>query len=224
VFFARLGQRVIHILTAHTPSGVLYDVDLRLRPSGASGLLVSHIDAYADYQRSDAWTWEHQALVRARPIAGDPAVLQQFKVLRREILGRRRDIGTLQRDVREMREKMRRSLLKVSPEQFDLKQSEGGIVDIEFLVQYAVLAWAHQCAALLHWPDNIRLLDELGHAGRLLVADVHILQNAYRTYRAHQHKLTLRGAPAIVDAEEYTELRTHVRRVWSTLLDDMHEP
>ena len=139
VFFVRLGQRIIHMLNTHTPAGVLYEVDMRLRPSGASGLLVSSIEAYEEYQRHDAWTWELQALVRARVIAGDGMIKERFEAIRREVLGRERDPEQLRREVREMRERMRSELSHARTGYFDIKQDKGGIADIEFIVQYGVL-------------------------------------------------------------------------------------
>ena len=219
VFFTRLAQRLVHMFTAHTPSGVLYDIDLRLRPSGASGLLVSAVDAYAEYQTSEAWTWEHQALVRARPVAGDHALLQRFAAIRRAVLARPRNIEQLRGEVRAMREKMRATFASPGPRKFDLKQGHGGIVDIEFLVQFGVLAWAHAHTALLEFTDNIRLLGELGAAEKLSADDVHLLCNAYRSYRARQHKLALQSAPAVVDDAEYAESRAGVMAVWRKLLE-----
>ena len=112
VFFARLGQRIIHVLTARTAAGELYEVDMRLRPDGASGMLVSSLRTFESYQREKAWVWEHQALVRARVVAGDPLIAEQFDHIRRQILAQVRDRAALRRDVREMREKMRVSLSK----------------------------------------------------------------------------------------------------------------
>lgn len=219
VFFSRLGQRIIHILTAHTPSGILYEVDLRLRPSGASGLLVSPIAAYADYQQTEAWTWEHQALVRARPIVGDAIVVQRFAAIRQAALTRPRDLATLRSEVRDMREKMRASFKPIGNHQFDLKQGPGGIVDIEFLVQFGVLAFSGEHSALLDYTDNIRLLDELAKAGKLSVAEARWLSDAYRTYRARQHKLALLSVPAIVDGAEYEAQRAGVVGAWQRILE-----
>lgn len=218
VFFTRLAQRIVHIFTAHTPSGVLYDVDLRLRPSGASGLLVSTLAAYAEYQTSAAWTWEHQALVRARPVAGDAATAQRFTALRREVLAQSRNRDQLRHEVHTMREKMRATFARPDPGKFDLKQGYGGIVDIEFLVQFGVLAWAQQHAALLEFTDNIRLLEALGSADKLGANDVQMLCDAYRSYRARQHKLALQSTPAVVNESEYVESRAGVRRIWNMLL------
>ena len=148
-FFTRLGQRIIHILSTHTTSGRLYEADMRLRPSGASGLLVSSFSSFAKYQYNDAWTWEHQALVRARAVAGDKALIDCFESLRKQILCQPRDTQKLREDVISMRKKMRDHLgSKKNDEQgnplFHLKHDKGGIVDIEFMMQYAVLAHAHK--------------------------------------------------------------------------------
>jgi len=155
-FYTRLGQKIIHILNTRTLSGQLYEVDMRLRPSGNSGLLVSSMTAFSRYQQKEAWTWEHQALVRARPIAGDVALQEVFKQLRHSVLEKPRDQEVLRQEVIAMRDKMREHLGSAnSPSakkvrqiaiknkntaQFHLKQDAGGIVDIEFMVQYAVLA------------------------------------------------------------------------------------
>ena len=145
VFFTRLGQRIIHLLTAVTPTGTLYEVDMRLRPSGNSGLLVTSLKAFADYQRQNAWTWEHQALVRARVVAGSDVLAEKFAQLRGDILGNERDKTALREEVVKMRQKMRDHLgSKATSDTFNIKQDAGGMVDIEFLCQYAVLALAHQ--------------------------------------------------------------------------------
>ncbi|MDX5411053.1 MAG: bifunctional [glutamate--ammonia ligase]-adenylyl-L-tyrosine phosphorylase/[glutamate--ammonia-ligase] adenylyltransferase [Thauera sp.] len=218
VFFARLGQRIIHVLNTLTPAGVLYEVDMRLRPSGASGLLVTSLEAFADYQRSEAWTWEHQALVRARPVAGDAGLAEAFAAVRREVLGRPRDGATVQREVREMRERMRQELDQRDPERFDLKQGTGGIADIEFMVQYHVLRYAHEHPKLLVWSDNIRLLETLG-AERLLASDeAGLLADAYRAYRKRVHELTLQELPAVVAAGEFAELRAQVGALWRRVM------
>ncbi|HEY9198149.1 MAG TPA: bifunctional [glutamate--ammonia ligase]-adenylyl-L-tyrosine phosphorylase/[glutamate--ammonia-ligase] adenylyltransferase, partial [Gammaproteobacteria bacterium] len=218
VFFARLGQRIIHVLNTLTPAGVLYEVDMRLRPSGASGLLVTSLDAFAEYQRTEAWTWEHQALVRARPVAGDAALGEAFAAVRREVLGRERDPQTVQRDVREMRERMRQELDQRDPARCDLKQGTGGIADIEFMVQYLVLRFAHGHPKLLVWSDNIRLLETLGAEGLVPRDDADFLAEAYRTYRKRVHELTLQELPAVVDAGEFAGLRAQVRELWRKVM------
>jgi glutamate-ammonia-ligase adenylyltransferase len=219
VFYARLGQRMIHILTARTPSGVLYEVDMRLRPNGSAGLLVSSLDAFVDYQSTSAWTWEHQALIRARAVAGDPQVRARFEAIRREILCRERDPADLRRDVREMREKMRGQLDKSEPGAFDLKQGDGGIADIEFMVQFSVLRWAHQFPGLVDVPDNIRLLEGLAQH-RLLEGDAaQRLADAYRAFRAVYHRQTLQELPGLMTDDQLAEEREWVRAAWSALME-----
>ncbi|GMR15980.1 MAG: bifunctional [glutamate--ammonia ligase]-adenylyl-L-tyrosine phosphorylase/[glutamate--ammonia-ligase] adenylyltransferase [Gammaproteobacteria bacterium] len=214
VFFARLGQRVIHLLTAHTPAGVLYEADMRLRPDGASGLLVTNLNSYRDYQLKKAWLWEHQALVRARVVAGDSQIAEQFTAIRREVLSQQRNQTDLRKEVIDMRNRMRKELSKEKKGQFDLKQGAGGIVDIEFMVQYGVLAWAHEKPDLLEYTDNIRLLGALVSADLMAKADVEVLSDAYRTFRARLHKMALQEQPGLVAAEEYSELSTAVRQIW----------
>lgn len=219
VFFARLGQRIIHIMTAHTPAGTLYEVDARLRPSGAAGMLVSSMEAFAGYQEKEAWTWEHQALVRARLVAGDGALAERFGAVRTRVLSRRRDAAQLQREVREMRDKMRAKLAKKQPGMFDLKQDPGGIADIEFMVQYAVLRWAHEHPALLQWTDNVRLLQTLSDEGLLEIQDAQLLADAYRAYRSEVHCVALQEREAVVDEAPFAEWRRGVTRIWRDLLE-----
>ncbi len=221
LFYARLGQRIIHILTTRTPSGILYEVDMRLRPNGDSGLLVSSLPAFERYQREDAWTWEHQALVRARPVAGDPALVEAFARMRREVLCRQRDPAVLAREVREMRRKMAARLDRGDAEYFDIKQGRGGLVDIEFLVQYAVLRWAHAHPGLTEWTDNARLLARLGELGLFDAAQAERLFGIYRVYRAIVHRRALQEAPARVPAAELSEERALVREAWAHWLGEV---
>ena len=219
-FFARLGQRVVHILTAHTGAGVLYEADMRLRPSGSSGLLVSHVDAFEEYQLEKAWTWEHQAIIRARAIAGDPALMDRFREIRGRVLRLPREAGALRREVADMRERMRRERLKPSADTFDLKQDRGGIVDIEFLVQYLVLLNAHRHAELLRWTDNVRLLEELTHTGVLSDADAYLLRETYLTCRQRVHRLDLQEKPARVPRQSVAAPCDRVWRLWRRYLGD----
>ncbi len=213
LFYARMGQRMIHAFTTRMSSGVLYEVDMRLRPNGNAGLLVSSLDAFAAYQKNDAWTWEHQALLRARPAAGDPEVIRRFQVIRREVLLCRRDEEKLRRDVREMREKMRSSLDKSKPGQFDLKQGRGGIADIEFMVQYAVLRWAHDFPDLIDWTDNIRLLETLAKHQLMEGQTAELLSAIYRALRAAYHRNALGELPGLISDDRLLEERTMVREV-----------
>ena len=178
MFFVRLARRLVHFLTIQTGTGALYDVDTRLRPSGKAGLLVTSVEAFERYQRENAWTWEHQALLRARPVAGHAGVARDFERIRADTLIGRVNRDSLQKDVAGMREKMRSQLDKSNADQFDLKQGEGGIGDIEFLVQYLVLQNADRHPAVIHYPDNIRQLGTLGASGCLPRADVERLQDA----------------------------------------------
>ena len=214
VFFVRLGQRIIHLLNTLTPAGVLYEVDMRLRPSGASGLLVSSLESFIDYQRREAWTWEHQALVRARPVAGDRTLAEAFLTVRRDILCRERDERELCQAVREMRERMRAELGSRRSGRFDLKQDPGGIADIEFMVQYQVLSGAHQHPELAQYSDNVRLLEGLAGAGLIASADAELLTEAYKAYRARVHELTLQEQSAVVDEQEFAEYRQRVTELW----------
>jgi len=223
VFFARLAQRIIHILGSLTPSGVLFEVDTRLRPDGASGLLVSSLDAFAAYQQEKAWTWEHQALVRARVITGDPTIARQFEHIRNQILARPRDLDVLRRDVQDMRAKMQATLDKGRDGLFDLKQGRGGIVDIEFMVQYGVLAFAHAHPALLDYTDNIRILERLALAGVMRGADAELLSETYRLYRDRVHHLKLQERPALIPEAEFDRQRQGVQQIWSAWLEQTQE-
>jgi len=229
-FFTRLGQRIIHMLNTQTVSGALYEVDMRLRPSGDSGLLVSSLASFARYQREEAWTWEHQALVRARPLVGCPRLSERFAALRAEVLGRTRDELSLARGVASMRQKMRDNLgtsataagtnddAFTAARLFDLKQDAGGIVDIEFMVQYAVLAWSCRYPELLRYTDNIRILDELQNAGLIAGEDVHRLQEAYKAYRAAAHRLALQKQPGKVSGDQFHDFRHGVIKLWQQML------
>ncbi len=213
-FFARLGQRIIHILTTRTMSGQLYEVDIRLRPSGASGLLVSSLAAFRNYQRDQAWTWEHQALVRARVVAGCERATAKFDAIRAEILGSDRDEAALRQEVREMREKMITHKGQSDPALFDLKNDAGGIVDIEFVVQYAALRWASRHGELTRYTDNVRLLETLAALALMPAEDADMLRQAYLAYRSAAHRLALRKDTAIVEAEPWRQQREAVRALW----------
>ncbi|MFG0381006.1 bifunctional [glutamate--ammonia ligase]-adenylyl-L-tyrosine phosphorylase/[glutamate--ammonia-ligase] adenylyltransferase [Pseudomonas sp. zbq_18] len=228
-FFARLGQRIIHLLTAQTTSGQLYEVDMRLRPSGAAGLLVSSLGAFQRYQENEAWTWEHQALVRARVLAGCARVAAGFERVRAQVLERERDLAKLQAEVSEMRGKMRDNLgtretvagrgenAFEAATSFDLKQDAGGIVDIEFMVQYAALAWSRQHAELHRYTDNIRILDGLRDVGLMPAADVELLQEAYKAYRSAAHRQALQKQPGKVAGDQFEAERRCVMRLWREL-------
>lgn len=214
-FFARLAQRLVHVLNTPTPAGVLYDVDTRLRPNGSAGQLVSSIAAYERYQAESAWTWEHQALVRARMLVGAECLRQRFEAARAAVLQRSRDTEALRAEVVDMRERMRRELARGGSGRFDLKQDRGGVADIEFMVQYGVLAGACATPALVEYTDNMRLLEALAAAGHLDEDDARLLMDAYRAFRTRIHRLALLDEPAVVAPDtELDHYRTAVGRLW----------
>ena len=218
LFYTRLGQRIIHILESRTALGQLYEVDMRLRPSGNSGLLVSSLDAFARYQREDAWTWEHQALVRARCVAGDAALCARLDALRRDVLALPRDAAELARAVVAMREKMRRHAGVASTDrELDLKQGCGAIVDIEFMVQYGVLAWAQGRPELARWSDNVRILDALAASGCLPRERCEQLKAAYLELRSATHQLALQQQDTRVPAARFGAASAAVRDSWQAL-------
>jgi glutamate-ammonia-ligase adenylyltransferase len=219
-FYMRLGQRAIHMLTTQTPSGQLYEVDVRLRPDGNKGMLVRSLRSFADYEANDAWTWEHQALVRARPIAGDRRLYEQFAAVRRGILCIERSADQLRRSVREMRRKMRDNLDKTRKGRFDLKQGRGGIADIEFMVQYSVLRWASQHPELAEWSDNIRLLETLNRLGLLPGTAAEELTAAYKALRAAYHRSALQEEPTTIAADRLLDTRDRVEALWRDLMED----
>ena len=214
VFFGRLARRLVHFLTVQTVSGALYEVDTRLRPSGRSGLLVSSVAALERYQREDAWTWEHQALLRTRAVAGDARVRHAFEGLRVEILQSAVRRETLRDDVISMRERMWRQLSSSESDSFDIKRDPGGVGDIEFIVQYLVLAHAHRHRSLLHYTDNIRQLGVLATCGILEHTAALALQDIYRAYRRRLHHLALDNQDATVPAGEFAAEAGTVRRIW----------
>jgi glutamate-ammonia-ligase adenylyltransferase len=209
-FYLKLVQRILHLCTTRTASGLLYEVDTRLRPSGNAGLLTVHVDTYGDYLRQDAWTWEHQALVRTRLIYGDPVIAQRFEQIRAEILGKSRDLAALRAEVRDMRQKLREHHGVASTE---VKHKAGGIVDLEFISQFLVLGYAAKYPALYQYSDNIRILDAAAEAGLMPLAQAQQLQQAYQQLRGISHRQTL--APAQGAAEEDLSVaEQQVRAAW----------
>jgi len=180
-WYARLAQKVMALLGAVTAAGRLYDIDVRLRPDGGKGTLVSSLASYTEYQRERAWTWEHQALVRARGVAGDASLLADFEQVRAQTLGRERDHATLYADVLKMRGRMRTELDRSDAARLDLKQGAGGVVDLEFLLQTGVLARSAQVPALLEPRDTPSLIDALAVAGFLPEATARALHGAHAT-------------------------------------------
>jgi glutamate-ammonia-ligase adenylyltransferase len=217
--YARLAQRINTWLTSYTSAGVLYETDLRLRPDGASGLLVSRVDAFAQYQRAKAWTFEHQALTRARFVAGDAKIGATFEQLRTEVLCRVRDLDALCDDIVAMRAKM----LAGHPNRsglFDIKHDRGGIIDVEFCVQYLVLAHAHEHRELTGNIGNLALLKLAGELGLLPVDLAEATRTSYREFRRLQHQLRLQGESyARLPHTRVGELTAPVQRLWQTVLE-----
>jgi len=214
VFFVRFAQRVVHLLTMHSAAGRLYEVDVRLRPSGKGGLLVTSIDAFEEYQRKEAWTWEHQALLHARGVAGSAQLCARFEAIRMDVLAHNVRRDTLRSEVSSMRQRMRRELSRAARGQFDIKQDSGGTADIEFLAQYWALRWAAEHPPVVMFPDTIRQLESVASADLVPQASIDVLTCAYRAYRARTHYLGLTGQQPIVPAAEFASVRATVSAIW----------
>lgn len=213
--YTRLGQRINTWLSSQTPAGMLFETDLRLRPNGDSGLLVVSVESFREYQQKQAWIWEHQALTRARFCAGDPAVGERFEAIRREILCLPRDLVALKTEVAAMRQKMLDSHASKSDSEFDIKQDPGGIIDVEFIVQFLVLGHAARHPALTGNLGNIALLKIAAELGLIPTALAEAARNAYREYRRLQHLKRLNDAPkARIPKEMVAEHIAAVKSLW----------
>jgi [glutamine synthetase] adenylyltransferase / [glutamine synthetase]-adenylyl-L-tyrosine phosphorylase len=218
--YAKLAQRFITWMTSHTSAGQLFDVDIALRPDGASGMLVSSVQAFERYQDNSAWIWEHQALTRARFCAGDAAIGQRFEQIRCQVLRRVRPLdGELKREVQAMRKKMADARPNRS-ELFDLKQDAGGMIDIEFIVQYLVLQHAATYSQLTGNVGNIALLKMCGELGLINPALAASVADAYRAFRKLQHQMRLQGQEnARVDPARVAVHAAHVIQLWKEILE-----
>ncbi|TXT24788.1 MAG: glutamate-ammonia-ligase adenylyltransferase [Gallionellaceae bacterium] len=216
--YAKLAKRINTLLSSHTAAGRLYEIDLRLRPNGASGLLVSTIPAFAEYQHQHAWVWEHQALTRARFCAGDAGVGEQFEAIRREVLCKPRDKEMLRREIVAMRQKMCDEHANKSS-LFDIKHDSGGMVDIEFMVQFLVLAYSASHPELTANSGNLALLKCAGALGLIDARQAETVCVIYRRLRALQHKMRLNNqSPCRIDPEEMDT--APVLALWETLLGE----
>lgn len=219
--YARLAQRINHWLTSITAAGVLYETDLRLRPDGASGLLVTPLDSMRQYQLEQAWLWEHQALTRARSVAGDATISSAFEELRITVLRKPRPLTALCREIAGMRRKM----LAAHPNSsklFDIKHDPGGIIDVEFIVQYLVLGQAQNHAALTANAGNLALLKTAASLGLISEADATAVRAAYRQFRELQHQLRLAGERyARVEPLKVAVSVNAVSALWKTLFGDI---
>ena len=215
--YAKLAQRFITWMTAHTPAGTLFDIDIALRPDGASGLLVSSFATFEKYQRTSAWVWEHQALTRARYCAGDSAIGDRFEALREDLLRQERDPQKLTQEVLGMRMKLHQAHPNHST-LFDLKHDDGGMIDIEFIVQFLVLRYAARYEALTGDIGNIALLKLCGALGLIDVALADEVANAYRLFRKLQHQIRLQGDErARTPLERVQKESDSVKQLWEQI-------
>ena len=220
-FYIKLAQRIMHLLNTKTLFGQLYETDLRLRPSGNAGLLCCHLDGFKRYQQEEAWTWEHQALVRARGVCGDKTLLTQFADVRAEILGQPRDKAALRDEVCKMRTKMRQHLLNEKAQKVDLKQCVGGITDIEFMTQYWVLANASTIPSITRYTDNLRILNEAAQHGVIDDKQAKMLQDAYLALREQYHHLTLADTKYADQTDQLAKLREQVTGYWTGIFSEI---
>ncbi|AUI65452.1 MULTISPECIES: bifunctional [glutamate--ammonia ligase]-adenylyl-L-tyrosine phosphorylase/[glutamate--ammonia-ligase] adenylyltransferase [Glaesserella] len=218
-FYLKLAQKINGIFNLNTSAGVLYEVDMRLRPSGEAGLLVSTFNAYDDYQKNEAWTWESQALVRTRAVYGTLPLREKFEKIRRETLSQARTSGQLREEICNMREKMYQHLSKNSANQFHLKTDKGGITDIEFIAQYLVLNYAHDYPQMAVWSDNVRIFESAIECGILSQTQGEQLKTCYTTLRNQIHHLNLLNKESVVDGSLFTQERAFVNQMWTMLFN-----
>ncbi len=221
VYYVRLAQKFVGFMGTATPAGKLYEIDLRLRPNGTSGVLVSGISSFADYQHGDAWTWEHQALIRARMVFGSDKLRHHFAAIRRGVIAQQRSSTELRDAVAEMRERMRSVLGSNQAGYLHLKQDAGGVADIEFVVQYLVLAYSFEHLELLNYTDNIRILDRVKQLQLLPAGEAAVLKDSYLVLRERLHRQALQEASAVVPLDDSLEaVRDAVITVRAGILGD----
>ena len=220
-FYLRLAQKIVSIFSINTSAGVLYEADMRLRPSGDAGLIGCSLSAFAHYQLNEAWTWEKQALVRARPVFGESSLKAKFEHIRQQVLSASRDIEQLKRDVVEMRGKMFTHLSHSKDSEFNLKTDRGGITDIEFIAQYLMLANAPQNPQLTKWSDNVRIFDDMAEAQILSQTDCDTLKQCYVDLRNAIHHLNLIGKSSVVDETEFVKERSFIQTFWDKLFSSL---
>jgi glutamate-ammonia-ligase adenylyltransferase len=218
--YARLAQRINTWISSATPAGILFQTDLRLRPNGESGLLVSSVEAFRQYQMESAWVWEHQALSRARFSAGDAGIGQKFEAIRIEVLRKPRDLAALRQEVLSMRQRMAEAHANKS-DLFDLKHDRGGLIDVEFIVQFLVLGHAHAHAELTGNLGNLALLKIAAGLGLIPAKLAERVRDAYRSYRKLQHSLRLNDAQyARVGRDSLAQEIDSVRELWRTVFGE----
>ncbi|MCY4642717.1 MAG: bifunctional [glutamate--ammonia ligase]-adenylyl-L-tyrosine phosphorylase/[glutamate--ammonia-ligase] adenylyltransferase [Gammaproteobacteria bacterium] len=218
VFFTRVVQRAIHLLTTVTASGKVFDIDTRLRPYGTSGPVVCSLAAYEEYLRNKAWLWEHQALIRARPVTSSRSLADTFLELRQDVLCQVRDREEVRTAVIEMREKIVSGHNARNGARFHLKKDRGGIIDIEFIVQFYVLSYAQKFREICTHTDHVRILDGCAQAGLIGYESAEELKAIYIAYRKHLHQLSLQLLPETAAADKFAEERAIVQNYWTSLL------
>lgn len=220
MFYQRLVQRIMHLSTTKTVGGVLYDLDMRLRPDGDTGVLISDIESFEKYQHSRAWTWEHQALVRARPVAGSKDIIDKFNSIRESIIRTPKEEDNLKVEVVKMRQKMRDHLDRSSDKLYDIKQGVGGMIDVEFISQYLLLRYAPDYKDLKLWTDNVRILEECSRLGIVKEDITKDLINAYLDIRSIYHELSLADLPRLLAIEHRLKSTFRVEEIWNSIFNN----
>ena len=218
VFFTRLVQRAIHLMTTITSAGKVFEVDIRLRPYGESGPIVSSIAAYENYLENEAWLWEKQALIRARPLNVNSSLADEFYRIRKNVLCQKRDIGVVRNSIIEMREKILSEHGSKEEKIFDIKKDNGGLIDIEFIVQFYVLSYAHEYDELCTYTDNVRILEACSESKLIDKKITDELKSIYLKYRKYLHQLNLRLLPQTVEEHEFKNERSIIQKYWTSLL------
>ncbi len=212
--YIKVSQHILKLLTTYTVMGKVYEIDTRLRPDGSSGVLSVNISSFEKYQLERAWTWEHQALLRARGICGDKKVMKAFEDIRYKVLSKKREKGKLFEEVWDMKERIRKNLLKPVKGLFHIKYERGGIIDIEFLIQYLVLLNAHLFPEILKRRSHIHFIEELVRVSVMDKEDGIFLKNAYIELRSMLNRLSLQEKPFRVERERVCEIAEKVERLW----------
>lgn len=216
--FTRLVQRIIHLLTTVTSTGKVFDIGVRLRPYGQSGPIVSTITSYENYLRNEAWLRELHALIRARPVTNSPKLFEDFVKLRQAVLCQPRNIEEVRTSLIEMREEILAEHGSKDRSKFNIKKDKGGIVDIEFIVQFYVLSYASQYNEICVYTDNVKILNACSEAGLMRQESAEELKAIYLTYRKRLHQMSLQLLSKIVDADAFAKERSAIQNYWASLL------
>ena len=213
VFFTRLVQRTIHILTTVMASGKVFEMDLRLRPHGESGPVIGSLDTYEKYLINDAWMWEHQALVRARAVTASGPMHEKFEAIRQKVLAQKRKDSEVQTAIIEMRNKMLDAAKTETNGEFNIKKDTGGVIDIEFIVQFLVLSYSEKYPKICEHTDNVRILEACTQVGLLDGESAEELKDIYLKYRKRLHQLSLKLMPEVVGVGEFAKERSVVQKI-----------